>query len=69
MRPAWRRDSWLAQEQKDDEAYVQRSTRYIDEFRARQKKTIALFSSNGVSSKPRSSCSICLTAWSKGHKP
>ncbi|WP_327591537.1 hypothetical protein [Streptomyces chartreusis] len=43
------RFTWLAQEQEDDEAYVQRSTRYFDEFRARKKKTIGLFSSNGVS--------------------
>ncbi len=32
----------------DEEAFAQRSTRYFDEFRARKKKTIALFSSNGV---------------------
>lgn len=51
VRPAWRRDSWLAQEQKDDEAHVQRSSRYFDEFRARKEKTPALFSSNGVSLK------------------
>ncbi|HWU06802.1 MAG TPA: hypothetical protein VN520_10540 [Streptomyces sp.] len=42
------RFTWLAQDAEDDEAFVQRSTRYFDEFRARKKKTIALFSSNGV---------------------
>jgi hypothetical protein len=43
------RFTWLAQEQEDDDAYVQRSTRYFDEFRHRKKKTIDLFASNGVS--------------------
>ncbi|MFC8726447.1 hypothetical protein [Streptomyces bacillaris] len=42
------RFTWLAQEVEDEEAFAQRSTRYFDEFRARKKKTIALFSSNGV---------------------
>ncbi|SCE61079.1 hypothetical protein GA0115253_109028 [Streptomyces sp. Termitarium-T10T-6] len=42
------RFTWLAQDVEDEEAFAQRSTRYFDEFRARKKKTIALFSSNGV---------------------
>ncbi|MFF6835913.1 hypothetical protein ACFY84_29375 [Streptomyces sp. NPDC012438] len=42
------RFTWLVQDPEDEEAFVQRSTRYFDEFRARKKKTIALFASNGV---------------------
>lgn len=42
------RFTWLAQDLEDEEAFVQRSTRYFDEFRTRRKKTIALFTGNGV---------------------
>ncbi|WP_055571297.1 hypothetical protein [Streptomyces prasinopilosus] len=42
------RFTWLAQDLEDEDAFVQRSTRYFDEFRARKKKTIALFAGNGV---------------------
>ncbi|WP_328674931.1 hypothetical protein [Streptomyces sp. NBC_00343] len=42
------RFTWLTQEHDDEDAFVQRSTRYFDEFRARKKKTIELFAGNGV---------------------
>ncbi|MBT2445352.1 hypothetical protein J7E93_35795 [Streptomyces sp. ISL-36] len=42
------RFTWLVQGPEDEDAFIQRSTRYFDEFRARKKKTIALFASNGV---------------------
>ncbi|MFC7812226.1 hypothetical protein [Streptomyces olivaceus] len=42
------RFTWLTQELDDEDVFVQRSTRYFDEFRARRKKTIELFAGNGV---------------------
>ncbi|GHE72253.1 MULTISPECIES: hypothetical protein [Streptomyces] len=42
------RFTWLTQDPEDEDAFVQRSTRYFDEFRARKKKTIELFAGNGV---------------------
>ncbi|MER7921505.1 MULTISPECIES: hypothetical protein [unclassified Streptomyces] len=42
------RFTWLAQDLQDDDKFTQRSIRYFDEFRARKKKTIALFAVNGV---------------------
>lgn len=42
------RFTWLTQDHEDEDAFVQRSTRYFDEFRARKKKTIELFAGNGV---------------------
>ncbi|MEU9880887.1 hypothetical protein [Streptomyces phaeochromogenes] len=42
------RFTWLVRDLEDEDAFVQRSTRYFDEFRARKKTTIELFASNGV---------------------
>ncbi|MGW1154762.1 hypothetical protein ACWD45_26180 [Streptomyces rubiginosohelvolus] len=42
------RFTWLVQDPEDEDTFVQRSTRYFDEFRARKKKSIALFAGNGV---------------------
>ncbi|MEU2235607.1 hypothetical protein [Streptomyces vietnamensis] len=42
------RFTWLTQDPQDEDAFVQRSTQYFDEFRAKRKSTIAAFTGNGV---------------------
>ncbi|MFE2163898.1 hypothetical protein ACFXB3_02255 [Streptomyces sp. NPDC059447] len=42
------RFAWLTQDPQDEDAFVQRSTQYFDEFRAKKRSTIAAFSGNGV---------------------
>ncbi|OIJ85203.1 hypothetical protein BIV24_28965 [Streptomyces colonosanans] len=42
------RFTWLTQDVHDEDAFVQRSTQYFDEFRAKKKATIATFAGNGV---------------------
>lgn len=42
------RFTWLTQDVQDEDAFVQRSTQYFDEFRAKKRDTIALFAGNGV---------------------
>ncbi|MEV6021755.1 hypothetical protein [Streptomyces sp. NPDC052036] len=42
------RFTWLTQDLHDEDAFVQRSTQYFDEFRAKKKNAIATFAGNGV---------------------
>ncbi len=42
------RFTWLVQDVQDEDAFVQRSTQYFDEFRAMKKAAIATFTGNGV---------------------
>ncbi|MFF2308206.1 hypothetical protein ACFVVP_37595 [Streptomyces sp. NPDC058128] len=42
------RFAWLTQDPQDEDAFVQRSAQYFDEFRAKKKSTIAAFAGNGV---------------------